>query len=210
LRNRIYEYAREDTPVGEQTTRIQASFRGLTQTCRAIRKEYRPAYMAHTVFFMRLLDTYAFIARYVTPHGEAASANMVINFDLSLTNIETNILPLLQLLERLPNVRARVSYHVPTIQHDLNTLLNPSAGGWFDGMPASVARITFKKLGPGHIAMIWYIKSGDTKSQFFLARDALRPACQRWHHTVYERLFEEKDMTIHGLAEVIQFRPVWS
>jgi hypothetical protein len=49
------------------------------------------------------------------PHGEVSSANIIINFDRGLSSIGKIVHPVLQLLQRLLNVRARTSYHIPVI-----------------------------------------------------------------------------------------------
>ncbi|KAJ4350087.1 uncharacterized protein N0V89_008708 [Didymosphaeria variabile] len=219
LRNGIYEYAREDDTVGVHVarslnstgttpmTRTQPWFLGLTQTCRAIRKEFRPVYMEHTVFSMRLLGAYTFIAAYVPSHVEVFCGNVLINFDYGLSLLETNILPLLQIMRRFSRLSVRANCSNTGFREDLDNLLNARAGGWFDeDVLTKVVRITVKKRAPC-IAITWDIKCADTKSELYLPRDATLSTRRMWHAACFEWL-SEKGLVMNELA--VLFRPVWS
>ncbi|OAG11671.1 uncharacterized protein CC84DRAFT_1211322 [Paraphaeosphaeria sporulosa] len=215
LRNRIYDFAREEGPVGEQsTTRSQPLFLGLTQTCRVIRNEYRPTYMAYTMFSMRLLDAYTFIPAYVKPHGEDSHGCMLINFDYGFSSIETNVLPLLKQLRRFSSLTAVATCSDITIQHAFRILLSACAREWFDDIAPLVTRITIKKNAPRHIdqaprtILNWYLKCTVAKSPFFLSENANVMDIWAWEQRCFQWLFLEKDMNMHGLE--VNFRPLWS
>ncbi|KAF2439560.1 hypothetical protein P171DRAFT_476711 [Karstenula rhodostoma CBS 690.94] len=215
LRNHIYDFAREESPVGEQTvTRSQPLFRGLTQTCRTIRSEYRPMYMEHTIFSMRLLEAYTFIAAYVVPHGEDSHGTLLINFDYGLTSIETSILPLVKLLRRFAKVSAHATCSDPRLRRDLNVVLSACEKGWFDSISAPVARITVKKETrhtdqTPRIVFNWYM-CADTRSPFFLSKDTPPSQLWMWRETCFDWFvrFMRNDMAVYVLE--VDFRPVWS
>lgn len=157
---------------------------------------------------MRLLDAYTFVKAFIAPYGETSYGIMLINFHYGLAPIETNILPLLELVRQFPRLTVRASHPGPTTREALDALLNARPSDWFDtNWHAQLTSVTFKKRLLSISTITWYMRCDSSEPRFHLARDPTPRDRQRWHESCFEWLCEQ-GLEMHGL--MVRFQPVRS
>jgi hypothetical protein len=113
LRNRIYDFATEnsDDECAVKIGDVKRVFFHLTQTCRQIRSEFCPIYMAKTGIYTKDVDVIPFLKVFIPSWKDEAKeknssiADILVYCDDTWRKSEVSLFTLLRLTVMAPNVR---------------------------------------------------------------------------------------------------------